>query len=208
MIDLTGWQERLQRQFTELRRRRSLVDSNRPVFGLEHGLGESEREELSATIREEISRRRPSKMHWLPWVVYACEIGYRFSGDEYWQTFEAETPGWRERGKQAWIRARFKEFRREFGGAEPSGPWAKKFTIICWPITNAILPIDLQRHLARVLYEVRHMMSYDALQSPRVLGELIAARSGGKTARFQNLAQSPLLVGQIAAALLLPEEKG
>ncbi len=94
-------------------------------------------------------------------------------------------------------------FHKQFGGARPSGPWANHFSIICWPITHAILPRDLQRQLAEVLYNMRYLFSAELLTSPRTLGERIAAQSWNATSRFQNLAQEPLLVGQIATALLL-----
>ena len=90
----------------------------------------------------------------------------------------------------------------------PSGRWAHHFSIICWPITHAVLPKDLQRQLARVLYELRHRFSGDILESPASLGELIAARSWNATSRFQNLAQETQLLGQIATALLFQGEFG
>ena len=144
----------------------------------------------------------PSRDHALAWIVYSAELGYRYSGDEYWQTFERETPGWSLNGDRYRIRDFYHQFQRGFGGAEPSGAWAKQFSIICWPITHAILPKDLQRQLARTLYESRHFLSGDVLGSPESLGDLIAARSWNATSRFQNLAEETRLVGQIAAALL------
>ena len=143
----------------------------------------------------------------LPWVVYASEIGYRYAGDEYWQTFEAETRGWRYRGDRNWIRRRFVDFQARFGGAKPSGKWAEWFSIICWPIVHAILPKDLQRQLAKVLYDIRYSFASELLSSPVKLGELIALRSWNTSSRFLNLAQEPLLLGQIATALLLHDQQ-
>jgi hypothetical protein len=139
----------------------------------------------------------------LPWIVYAAEIGYRYEGDEYWQTFEAETPGWLEFGHRSWIRDRFMDFSNRFGGAKPTGPWAEWFTNICWPITHAILPQYLQRQMAEILFELRHAFTANVFESPDALGRLIAAGSVNATSRFQILAQDTLLVGQIAAALLI-----
>ena len=66
-----------------------------PLFGLEHGLIQAEvRRARKRTVRAHIAHRRPSQNHWLAWIVYSAELGYRYSGDEYWQTFEQETPGW------------------------------------------------------------------------------------------------------------------
>ena len=144
----------------------------------------------------------------LGWIVYATELGYAYTGDEDWQTFEETTPYWVLHGHPHWIRDRFDWFAKSFGGARPSGAWAKHFSIICWPITHAILPNDLQQELARVLYDIRHQFSADLLASPLLLGQRIAAASWGATSRFQNLSQNPLLLGQIATAILLEGELG
>ncbi len=179
-----------------------------PIFGLEHGLSTHELQLLEGEIRAHIASASPSDSCSLPWVVYASELGYRYSGDEYWLTFEQETPGWTIHGDRYWIRDCYRSFQKEFGGAVPSGAWAEHFSIICWPITHAILPRDLQRQLARILYELRHSFSAELFESPSAFGDFIAARSWNATSRFQNLAQERQLVGQIAAALLLQGEFG
>ena len=181
-----------------------------PVFALEHGLAESEIEAVSRALRAYLAPKAPSWDHRLPWIVYAAELGYRYSGNEYWQTFEEETPGWAAHGDRyrSWLRNCYRWFQREYGGATPSGQWAEWFTIICWPITHAVVPKDLQRQLARALYNVRQSFSQEMFASPATLGQLIAERSWTESSRFQNLAQQTELVGQIAAALLLEGESG
>ena len=206
--ELRDWQQRLAAHFGELRDSRTQDGVVRPVFGLEHGLDPEEVLALEHAARANIRYRGPSRFHSLVWVVYSSEFGYRYSGDEYWQTFEGETPGWDQTGYRQNLRNFYRQFQREFGGAVPSGPWAEHFSIICWPITHAILPKDLQLQLARTLYESRYGFSREILESTESLGELIAARSWSASSRFQNFVQERQLVGQIAAALLLPEELG
>lgn len=206
LMGLAVWQKRLESHFTELRRQRSSKEGGTPLFALEHGLSESELRELHAHVREDIANSSPKCSHSLPWIVYATEIGYQYAGDEYWQTFESRTPGWTTFGDRYWIRKCFLDFHIRYGGAKPSGLWARHFSIICWPITHAILPRDLQRQLAKILYELRYTFDSELFDSPILLGEQIAARSWNSTSRFQNFAQEPLLVGQIAAALLLQGE--
>lgn len=206
--ELQDWNARLSRHFTELHSRRREILGGRPVFALEHGLNPSELEMLTNAVRAYIVTARPSRAHGLAWIVYAAEIGYGYSGDEYWQTFEQSTPGWTTNGDRCWIRDCYRSFQREFGGAVPTGTWAEHFSIICWPITHAILPRDLQRQLARILYELRYSFSAELFESPSTLGEFIAARSWNASSRFQNLAQETQLIGQIAAALLLQGEFG
>jgi len=201
---LEDWQARLERHFAELHAQRR----DKPLFALEHGLSQPELETLGSAVRAHVTSRPPSVLHGLVWIVYAAEIGYGYEGDEYWQTFEQKTPGWTLRGSREWVRERYMFFHQKYGGAAPSGPWARQFSIICWPITHAILPTDLQRQLARILYELRDSFSADLFESPTTFGEFIAARSFNATSRFQNLAQETQLVGQIAAALLLEGQFG
>jgi hypothetical protein len=200
---LLEWHDRLADHFARLREFRGTGAGGRPVFALEHGLGAEDREVLARAVRAHVARDIPSAKHALPWIVYAAEVGYDYTGDEYWQTFEQETSGWVSRGSRSWIRDQYRWFQMEYGGAVPAGRWAEWFTIICWPITHAILPRDLQRQLARVLYDIRHSYSAELFENPAMLGEFIAARTWNATSRFQNLAQDTLLVGQVAAALLL-----
>ncbi len=207
-VHLDNWQARLARHFTEILSCRRVERPDQPVFALEHGLDLQEVQALATCVRAHVARWAPLRKHPLPWIVYAAEIGYGYSGDEYWQTFEKKTPGWTDRGDRYWIRECYQSFQKGYGGATPSGAWAKHFSIICWPITHAILPRDLQRQLARILYELRHSFSAELLETPPTLGEFIAARSWNATSRFQNLAQDTQLVGQIAAALLLEGRYG
>ncbi|NVZ09308.1 hypothetical protein HW932_08535 [Allochromatium humboldtianum] len=203
-MDLGAWNQRLAEHFGALARDRKDI----PVFALEHGLAQAELLALQNTLRAHIQVSAPARDHQLVWVVYAAEIGYGYAGNEYWQTFEDKTPGWRLNGRRDWIRDAFVAFQRKFAGAKPSGPWAEQFSIIAWPITHAILPCDLQQQLARILYELRHSFSGELFDEPQRLGDFIAARSWNTSARFQNLVQAPALVGQIAAALLLQGKEG
>ena len=205
-MSLSEWSGRLQRHFDELRSHRVAAVGDKPLFVLEHGLSKPEFQQLSTEVQNHVRTSAPDGAHWLPWIVYAAELGYRYSGDEYWQTFEEETPGWLLQGDRHWIRGCFLRFHRDFGGAKPTGPWAEHFSIICWPITHAILPRDLQRQLARILFELRHSFSAELFEAPEKLGEFVAARSWTATSRFQKLAEEPQLLGQIAAALLLQGE--
>lgn len=202
-MGLDSWQTLLSEHFGELHQRRTRSGLDKPVFALEHGLDSSQLEAIASYVRNDVVDGPLSREFPLPWIIYAAEIGYRYSGDEYWQTFAQTTPGWEFYGDRYWVRDSFRSFQAQFNGALPSGAWANHFSIICWPITHAILPCDLQRQLARILYEVRHSFSADLLDCPSALGEFIAARSWNATSRFQNLCQEPRLVGQIAAALLL-----
>ncbi|MCA1694742.1 MAG: hypothetical protein LC749_08430, partial [Actinobacteria bacterium] len=198
--------ERLDEHFERLSRERESRGGGHPIFALEHGLDDAALVELQRAVQRSVRIGGPSYRWWLPYVVYATEVGYRYTGDEYWHTFETATPGWTERGDRDYVRQRFQTFADRFGGARPVGPWAKRFSIICWPISHAVLPTDLQIQLAQLLYEYRYLLSAEMLASPNELGATLAARTWRCSARFQNFAQNTELLGQVAAALLFDEE--
>jgi hypothetical protein len=135
-------------------------------------------------------------------------MGYEYSGDEYWQTFAARTPGWTVIEDREYVRSIFHKFASRFGGARPSGRWADHFSIICWPITHAVLPTDLQQQLVQLIFEYRMALTADLLADPSALGRRLAARSGQYSSRFQYFAQNTDLLGQVAVALLAPENDG
>src|SRR5437762_1678913 len=104
LFDLRPAHERLERHFEELRAAKDEFGGATPIFALEHGLDLAEVESLSSGVRKSLSDEGLTPRWWLPWVVYAAEIGYRYSGDEYWPTFEASTPDWLVRGDRHYVR--------------------------------------------------------------------------------------------------------
>src|SRR6267142_4794247 len=163
------WQTRLDAHFRALKGRRGV---GRVVFGLEHGLAPTELGDMDSFVAATITSPRERARHWLPIVVHASEVAYAYAGDEYWQSFERKTEGW----DHAWrpeIRAAFVRFAQEYSGPTPHGRWADWFRIICWPIANAILPTDLQRHLARALFDARLGLA-SRLGNIQDLGQFIA----------------------------------
>jgi hypothetical protein len=172
---------------------------------LEHGLDQEELRALDRDVRKSILQDGDSLEYPLPWIVYASEFGYRYSGYEYWQTFEEETPLWALRGSRNWMRAAFRRFAEQYRGAAPEGSWAEWFSIIAWPITHAVLPKDLQRQLAQLLYEASYTFGPQVFQSAESLGQHLKRLSHDYTSRFQQFAENVLLLGQIAAALLIEQ---
>ena len=206
---ISEWHSQLQDHFTALRRVRDSFRPGSPVFALEHGLDlEEELPALRDAVRAAVAGSRLPSQAGLPLVVYAAEIGYRYQGDEYWPVFEEETPGWQRRGSagRKHTRTKYEVFATTFGGARPSGAWARWFKNIAWPITHAVLPADLQRHLARLLSDYRHEFTAELLDDHDALGERIAAYSGGTSSRFRKFAENTSLLGLVAGSLLLGDE--
>ena len=170
-------QASVERHFDKLANERK--SSGLPVFALEHGLSKAEINELAVGLRRHILfDGRLSKL-WLLWVVYATELGYDFDGEEYWQSYESRTPQWTgDPYRRQSLRQFFERFESKFGGSTPTGPWARQFSIIAWPITHAVLPKDLQSQMARALFELRHEIA--ALEAELRSGQRVRYAVGGE----------------------------
>ena len=126
-VPLERWQEKLDLHFRELAGKRE--GFGLPLFAIEHGLTDDELEQVGELLREHLSERKRLETYWLLWVVYATEIGYHYTGDEYWQSFQEQTPGWESHHRYA-LRRWFGKFQQTYHGFEPSGLWAEHFTSI------------------------------------------------------------------------------
>lgn len=199
---------KLDAHFRHLCEQRQGMSPASPVFALEHGLGRTDLDLLMRAVRDAVRQgfgARP-RQWWLPFVVYAAEVGYDYEGNEYWHSFEAATPSWGVYGDRQYIKRWFMQFTSQYGGAVPTGAWAEMFRIICWPITHAVLPPYLQRQLAQLLFEYRTGLTSALLNDPQALGTRLASRSAGYTDRFRIFCQNTSLLGQVAAALLLGDD--
>lgn len=199
-LSLDEWQDQLERHFAKIAETRSVSDY--PVFALEHGLQLAEFNEIAGLLRERLAQREALEPHWLLWVLYATELGYRYDGVDYWPPFYRETPGWSLYGSPQLLTRWFRQFQRKFGGVEPSGAWAAHFNRISWPITHAVLPKLLQVQFAKALYDVsRDVARIGDLDVPAA-GRLIARNSFFYTTRFQEFLQQEELAGRIMLAML------
>ena len=196
---LNALQERLLAHFSSLASERKR--SGFPIFALEHNLSPEDLSRASALLRDRVRTRRRLAPHWLLWVVYASEAGYKYAGDEYWPSFVERTPNWQFHDRPK-VKSWFQRFQSSFNGVVPSGLWAEQFSIIAWPITHAVLPRYLQEQLAKLLYDVRYGLALTSSLDAGSIGRLLAARASHTSTRFQAFLQQEDLTGQIVAALL------
>lgn len=197
---LDNWQDRLEQHFEALAGSRS--ESGLDIFALEHGLDEAAFEEISAQLRIQLKNGLHLSPHWLLWVIYLTEYGYRYAGDEYWPSFEQQTPGWDSK-KRYQVKRWFEKFRRIYNGVVPTGRWADHFSIISRPITHAILPKYLQVQFAKTLYYHRHLLiGLTALQADDIGRRLAGNAHHYSSTRFQEFLQQEELTGRIVLALL------
>lgn len=209
LTNLQNFHEYLAQQFADLRDQRALL-GDAPVFALEHDLSSSDLDELKGAVRSAVALGFDHKywrVNWLPFVVYAAELGFSYVGDEFWMTFESNTPKWELYGDRTRVRMWFQRFAREYGGAIPVGAFAKNFSIIAWPITHAVLPRYLQRNLAYLLFDFRMGLTTDLLHQPEELGKHLAARAWDFTERFRLFCENTSLLGHVAAALLSGDDE-
>ena len=196
---LDEWQACLEQHFEALAKSRS--ESGLDIFALEHGLNEDALDEIAVQLRLRLNNNFRLSPHWLLWVIYATEQGYRYEGDEYWPSFESQTPCWD--GKKRYQLARwFRKFQDTYRGVVPTGRWAEHFSIISWPITHAILPKYLQVQFARTLYYQRHRLIAPTILEAGDIGRRIAGNADHVSTRFQEFLQQEELTGRIVLALL------
>lgn len=185
--------------FADLQARRDR--SGLPIFALEHGLSDESIAEIAAQLRQRLIRGERLAPHWLLWTIYAAERGYTYEGGEYWQSFEEATPGWDSRDRYR-VSNWFEKFQKSYNGVVPSGPWARHFSIIAWPITHAVLPRFLQWQFARTLYELRYHLARLNDVDPATIGRLIASNVNFTSTRLEQFLQQEELVGRLVLALL------
>lgn len=196
----------LQEHFEALRKARLEYNPAFPVFALEHPLDRADVHALAKDLREALRRERyVLPEHALAWVVIASETGYGFGGCEFWHSFDERIPDWAELGDRDALRRAFMQFSRLYHGVQPTGKWAARYTLICWPITHAILPRDLQLHLCEAIYASRYHLAGLQGASVEHIGLIVACAAPSYGTRFDEFLQEHALIGSIVNRLLLHE---
>ena len=196
---LDDWQGRLEEHFETLARSRS--ESGLNIFALEHGLDENVITDISIQLRLHLKNGLRLSSYWLLWVIYSTEHGYQYEGDEYWPSFEEQTPWW-DGNNRYQLAQWFEKFQRTYNGVVPTGRWAEHFSIISKPITHAILPKYLQVQFAKTLYYQRHRLVGLAALEAGDIGRRLAGNALHASTRFQEFLQQEELTGRIVLALL------
>ncbi len=199
---------RLQEHFDGLRKVRIESDPTLPIFALEHPLDRADVYTLAKDLSENLRQERCVVPEHAPaWVVIASEAGYGYGGCEFWQSFDERIPNWSEFGDRGSLRNAFKHFCCLYHGAQPAGQWAAHFTLICWPITHAILPRDLQLHLCEAIYASRYRLAGLRNASAEHIGKVVAHAAPSYGTRFDEFLQEHGLVGAIVNRLLMGESE-
>lgn len=197
---LQQYQQRLEEHFAALATAKEA--GGHPVFGLEHCLTSEEADALPKLLGQALLRYGMHDDHWLCWITHAVEHGYGFEGLEYWPTFAERTPNWSAYGNRDTLRSWFKYFASTYRSVRPIGRWGAHYTYIAWPITNALLPYDLQVQLARAIYVGRYRLKEIAFLPPESIGKFVARQAENPTGRFELFLEQRDLVGRVVKALL------
>ena len=155
-MNVPNWKSLFEAERFLSKRFATLRDSRTgPVFFIEHGLSATDAEELRDAVSR-VAKRHPIQTSWwrvhpLPLIVAATEVGYgyRGTGTDFWPNLESAleihiSPEARQR-----VRDLFAVASSKFRGARPPvTPWTQAFRLIAWPITHALVPLEFHRHLS------------------------------------------------------------
>lgn len=198
---LVDAQECLAKRFATLRDGRA-----GPVFFIEHGLSEAEVKELRDTTRQRVTQCSLLDGSWqttpLPLIVTATEVGYAYrgTGTDFWPNLEAAL----ETGITYEVRHRIRDLfeassSKYRGITPPKTAWTDAFSLIAWPITHALVPLEFHRQLSATLANLQvDIEQVDDLQLHH--GLRLAARN--PSIRFDSFLQDHVHAISVVRALL------
>jgi hypothetical protein len=172
-----------------------------PVYAFEHDLPPAQIADLKAEASRKLQREGLRDADWLIWIALAAEAGYSYAGEEFWPQLETTTEEWRPNDRRNKLREWYRSFRKRFQGPIPVGRWAEHFSIISWPVANAVLPVYLQTLFARHLYDFREEVAGQAAREPVGIGDLLHRRYLGNSSRLEDFLEQTELTTQVVLAL-------
>ncbi len=130
----------------------------KPIFLIEHGLDVEQLTELRHHVGVHARLVGLSRERWiaatLPLAIVITETGYRYSGTgtEFWPKLAEEIHAEITTSERNSIREMFQDLSKRLHFVAPNETdWARTFSIISWPIRNALAPLEIHRPLAEAL---------------------------------------------------------
>lgn len=186
-----------------------------PVFIIEHGMGDAGLLQAKDFLREAIERDptlSSAKWNWsyLPLLAATAEVGYRYrgTGTDFWPVLERDLHVAAGASFRSALVRLFEQGHREFGIAKPGdSPWERHFPLIAWPISNAIVPLELQPQLAGALRQA--LRSGVSGNDPEALYQYLVNIAGGQAGRrFENWLKRTDVASEVMKRLLYPTSDG
>ncbi len=198
--DLDQFESRLKSHFKQLAAAKN--SGSQRLFALEHCLKASEVQSIRQHLGRSLELYGMTERHKHCWLVHSAEHGYTFEGLEYWQSFATLTPKWAYYGDRGKLRDWFDEFAVRYNGVRPVGRWGQHFRYIAWPITNALLPSDLQIKLAQTLFQLRYRLDELMALDHEKIGQMVERHAEWPSTRYEHFLEQHDLVGRVVRALL------
>lgn len=207
MNTFSDFQTHIKERFQKLSEQRK--DSS--VFVLEHGLDSAQIEQMKESLRAEIERHDGNiqsafKIRNLPLLVVATEVGYQYQGNgkEFWPHLEKAFGlkiSLAYNDERAQIREWFEAAHKCFKIAKPlKTAWSEHRSIIAWPITNAILPLDIRlQFMESLAYMPQRYYGSDAGE---IVSYLCNTQSKKNTLRYIDWLATMPSVGPLAQAMI------
>ena len=194
-------QRNLENRFAKLRDSRT-----GPVFFIEHGLSAQDSRQLLDSVSQ-AARFRPIQSSWwreypLPLLVTATEVGYEYrgTGTDFWPNLESALKIDISPAARQHVRDLFRNYSEWYRGARPANtPWTANFSLIAWPVTHALVPLEFHRQLAAALANLRS--SAHSLDDEN-LHIAVRGAAGRTSARFHTFLEDASLAVPVIRALL------
>ena len=194
-------QTRLAERFADLRDSRT-----GPVFFIEHGLSETEAQQLQEIVRQTAKHYPLLDSSWrttpLPLIVTATEVGYAYrgTGTDFWPRLESALGTKITSEARQRVRDLFVASSSKFRGTEPpSTPWTDAFSLIAWPITHALVPLEFHRQLSAALANLQS--NIQELDDDR-LQQAVRTAARHPTVRFESFLQDHGYAVSVIRALM------
>lgn len=171
------------------------------LYALEHPFSFEDLREVERLLALSCKKEGLAQAYRLAWIVLATECGYEYSGVQYWPMIEKRIAAWQFRHRDL-LRGFFESFAGKFRGARPAGVWAQHFNVIAWPITNAILPRDLQVSLSHSVYLARYYLGRTSDRTDAEVGRIVAEHAHAHGDRFSRFLNQHEFVGSLVKQLL------
>ena len=193
--------QRLTARFVELKAERT-----GPIYFLEHGLDRYETEELEREVVARCGHLPPDRKEWrahpLPLLVIATEVGYTYqgTGTDFWPLLSERLEVSFGSTARHLLRDLFVAESNRLGGIfPPETPWSSAFHLIAWPITHAVMPVELHRQFASTLANLN--VSATQLDDD-ALHRALKMASPHPSARFATFLENAALAVEMSRSLL------